>query len=55
MIRWSGALLALAVALSVPAHADTVKIVVPFAPGGPTDMIARMIGQDMRPASSPTW
>ena len=48
MIRWFGALLALAVALSVPAHADTVKIVVPFAPGGPTDMIARMIGQDMQ-------
>src|SRR5436190_12042300 len=42
-----GALLALLLSLPM-AHADTIKIVVPFAAGGPTDMIARMIGQDMQ-------
>ena len=31
-----------------PVQAETIKVVVPFAAGGPTDMIARMIGQDMQ-------
>ena len=47
MTRHFGALPALLFSLSV-AHADIIKIVVPFAAGGPTDMIARMIGQDMQ-------
>jgi tripartite-type tricarboxylate transporter receptor subunit TctC len=47
MTRHFAALPALLLSLSM-AHADTVKIVVPFAAGGPTDMIARMIGQDMQ-------
>jgi tripartite-type tricarboxylate transporter receptor subunit TctC len=29
-------------------HAETIKVIVPFAAGGPTDMIARLIGQSMQ-------
>ena len=49
MNRLLGALAGLAVAFSASASADTIKMVVPFAAGGPTDMLARVIGQDMQP------
>jgi tripartite-type tricarboxylate transporter receptor subunit TctC len=39
----------LAISFSATASADTIKMVVPFAAGGPTDMLARVIGQDMQP------
>ena len=47
MTRMLGAVLTLLV-VAGSARADTIKVVVPFAAGGPTDMIARMIGQDMQ-------
>jgi tripartite-type tricarboxylate transporter receptor subunit TctC len=43
------AALALLAAFSTPAGADTVKIVVPFAAGGPVDMVARLVGQELAP------
>src|ERR1700761_8210450 len=47
MTRLAFVLIAL-IAAAGAAQADAIKIVVPFAAGGPTDMIARLIGQDMQ-------
>jgi len=47
MIRVFGVIAALLFVVST-ARAETIKVVVPFAAGGPTDMIARLIGQDMQ-------
>src|SRR5690348_7776065 len=42
--------LALSVLLvATAAAAETVKIVVPFAAGGPVDMVARLLAQEMGP------
>ena len=43
MTRLFGALLALLLALAGAAGADTIKVVVPFAAGGPVDTLARLI------------
>ncbi len=40
---------AAALALAAPAFADTVKIVVPFAAGGPVDQLARVLAHELTP------
>jgi tripartite-type tricarboxylate transporter receptor subunit TctC len=47
MIRHFGAMLALLLSLS-GAAADTIKVVVPFAAGGPVDLLARLVSSDMQ-------
>jgi tripartite-type tricarboxylate transporter receptor subunit TctC len=42
------ALIALAIALAAPARADSIKVVVPFAAGGPVDTMARLVSSDMQ-------
>jgi len=48
MTRLFGTLLLLASMLSGTAAADTIKVVVPFAAGGPVDMLARLVASDMQ-------
>jgi tripartite-type tricarboxylate transporter receptor subunit TctC len=48
MTRRVVALLALLIAAAAPVKADTIKVVVPFAAGGPVDMLARLISADMQ-------
>jgi tripartite-type tricarboxylate transporter receptor subunit TctC len=49
MTRLSGAILTLLLSLSgVAAAADTIKVVVPFAAGGPVDTLARLVASDMQ-------
>ncbi len=55
MIRHFGAMLALLLALS-GAAADTIKVVVPFAAGGPVDMLARLVSSGPgRRRSTASW
>ena len=42
------ALIALAIPLAAPARADSIKVVVPFAAGGPVDTMARLVSSDMQ-------
>src|SRR6188508_1345947 len=48
MIRHFGAMLALLLLSLSGAAADTIKVVVPFAAGGPVDTLARLISSDMQ-------
>jgi tripartite-type tricarboxylate transporter receptor subunit TctC len=41
-------LLVLAISFALPAEAQSTKVIVPFAPGGPVDMYARLISADMQ-------
>jgi tripartite-type tricarboxylate transporter receptor subunit TctC len=43
------ALAAIAISFSAAAHAQSIKVVVPFAAGGPVDTLARLITSDMAP------
>ena len=49
MHKLLAALAGLAVACSTGASAQTIKVVVPFAAGGPVDTLARLITSDMAP------
>ena len=49
MYRLLAALAGLAIACSTSASAQTIKVVVPFAAGGPVDTLARLITSDMAP------
>ena len=48
MAKLFGAALALLLTLAASAHADSIKVVVPFAAGGPVDMLGRLISADMQ-------
>jgi tripartite-type tricarboxylate transporter receptor subunit TctC len=39
---------AFALSLAAPANAQSIKVIVPFAAGGPVDMLARLISADMQ-------
>jgi tripartite-type tricarboxylate transporter receptor subunit TctC len=48
MIRHFGAMLALLLLSLSGVAADTIKVVVPFAAGGPVDLLARLVSSDMQ-------
>jgi len=48
MIGHFGAVLALLLGLSAAADAHTIKVVVPFAAGGPVDTLARLVSSDLQ-------
>ena len=49
MKRLAMGLCTAALLLSAPAMAETVKIVVPFAAGGPVDQLARILAHELGP------
>ena len=49
MYKLLAALAGLALACSTSTSAQTIKVVVPFAAGGPVDTLARLITSDMAP------
>jgi tripartite-type tricarboxylate transporter receptor subunit TctC len=63
MKRWGGTIAALAIfgcllAASSPAAwsqtTRTIKIIVPYPPGGPGDILARLLGEQINRAHGPT-
>ena len=49
MKRFTVSLCAAALLFSAPAFAETIKIVVPFAAGGPVDQLARVLAHELGP------
>ena len=52
MKRLAMGLCAATLLLAAPAFAETVKIVVPFAAGGPVDQLARILAHELGPLLS---